>query len=56
MYDTINLSALLVSIGFKTPQAFSYGKRDAWLASVGLDLDECGTEYEPESLHIVERP
>lgn len=53
MYDRINLGALLVSLGYKNPQL---QKHDTSLIphwnEYGLDLDERGNEYKPESLYI----
>jgi hypothetical protein len=53
MYDRINLSALLVSLGYKNPQLQSYNTSliPNW-NHYGLDLDENGNEYKPESLYV----
>ena len=53
MYDRINLGALLVSLGYKYTQLQSYNQSliPNW-NQYGLDLDEHGNEYKPESLYI----
>jgi hypothetical protein len=53
MYDRINLSALLVSLGYNNLQLRSYNEsliRD-W-NQYGLDLDARGNEYKPGSLYV----
>jgi SAM-dependent methyltransferase len=53
MYDRINLSTLLVSLGYKNPQLQKHNTSliPNW-NEYGLDLDEHGNEYKPESLYI----
>ncbi len=53
MYDKINLSALLISLGYKNPKLQSYNTSSIpdW-NNYGLDVDENGNEYKPESLYI----
>jgi SAM-dependent methyltransferase len=53
MYDKINLSALLISLGYKNTQLQSYNTSSIpdW-NNYGLDFDEKGNEYKPESLYI----
>jgi hypothetical protein len=53
MYDRINLSVLLVSLGYTNLQLQSYQKSliPNW-NQYGLDLDEHGNEYKPGSLYI----
>ena len=52
-YDRINLSALLVSLGYNYPQLQSYNTSliPNW-NEYGLDLDENGNEYKPESFYM----
>lgn len=52
-YDRINLSALLVSLGYNNPQLQSYNSSliPNW-NDYGLDLDENGNEYKPESFYM----
>lgn len=53
MYDRFNLAALLESCGFTNPcvRSFDHSGIDDW-ASLGLDMDESGNEYKPESLYM----
>lgn len=53
MYDRINLSALLVSLGYKNPEVKTYNQSiiPNW-NQVGLDFDENDNEYKPGSLYI----
>jgi hypothetical protein len=53
MYDRINLSALLESVGFVSPriQAYDRSQIPDWNA-YGLDRDAAGNEYKTESLYI----
>lgn len=53
MYDRVNLGALLVSLGYRDPQLQSYS--DSLVPNwneYGLDVDERGNEYKPESLYM----
>jgi ubiquinone/menaquinone biosynthesis C-methylase UbiE len=56
MYDKINLSVLLVSCGYNNPQSYNYNTSQIsdW-NKYGLDLDEHGNEYKPESMYIETR-
>jgi SAM-dependent methyltransferase len=53
MYDFKNLSALLVRNGFRDPRRMSFDESaiPGW-NEYGLDRDEAGGEYKPESLYI----
>lgn len=53
MYDRVNLSALLVALGYKNIVLQSYNTSliPNW-NQYGLDLDEHGNQYKPESLYI----
>lgn len=53
MYDKVNLSALLISLGYKNLQLQGYSTSIVpnWI-QYGLDTDEHGNEYEPDSLYI----
>lgn len=53
MYDRFNLAALLLSCGFTDPgvRSFDHSDIDDW-HSLGLDMDESGNEYKPESLYM----
>jgi SAM-dependent methyltransferase len=53
MYDRINLSALLISLGYKNLQLQTYNTSSIrnW-NQYRLDLDEHGSEYKPGSLYI----
>jgi len=53
MYDKINLSIFLTSLGYKNPQVQSYNQSliPDW-NQYGLDLDTSGNEYKPESLYL----
>jgi SAM-dependent methyltransferase len=53
MYDRINLSILLVSLGYSNVQVRSYGESlvPNW-NQYGLDLDSVGKEYKPDSLYM----
>ena len=53
MYDRINLCALLLRLGYRNPQRQSYNTSliPNW-NQYGLDLDDNGNEYKPESLYI----
>ena len=53
MYDRINLSVLLISLGYKNPklQSFNTSLIPNW-NHYGLDSDENGNQYKPESLYI----
>jgi hypothetical protein len=56
MYDRVNLGALLVSLGYKTPQLQSHSESlvPDW-TQYGLDVDEYGNEYKPKSLYVEAR-
>ena len=56
MYDRINLSAKLTNIGYKEVQVKEYDTSliPHW-NEFGLDLDEGGNQYKPESLYIEAR-
>ena len=53
MYDRINLSELLLSLGYLSPQVQKYNASSIpdW-NRFGLDLDEQGNEYKPGSLYV----
>ena len=53
MYDRFNLAALLQSCGFTDPcvRSFDRSALDDWQL-LGLDKDEAGNEYKPESLYM----
>lgn len=53
MYDRFNLAALLQSCGFTDPcvRSFDHSAIDDW-HTLGLDMDESGSEYKPESLYM----
>ena len=53
MYDRINLSALLTSLGYRSPQVQSYDRSliPNW-HEYRLDLNEHGKEYKPASLYM----
>ena len=53
MYDRVNLVELLVSLGYRNPhhQDYNLSLIPDW-KQYGLDLDERGNEYKPESLYI----
>ena len=53
MYDRFNFAALLLSCGFTDPgvRSFDHSAIDDWY-SLGLDMDESGNEYKPESLYM----
>ena len=53
MYDRINLSALLVRLGYRAPRCQSHDTSliPRWHA-YGLDVDEQGQEYKPGSLYM----
>jgi SAM-dependent methyltransferase len=52
-YDRISLCELLVDIGFRNPEIHEYNtsKIPNW-SKYGLDTDEFGNQYKPESLYI----
>jgi SAM-dependent methyltransferase len=53
MYDRFNLSALLLAAGFVEPQVCSFdSSRIPEWNDYGLDRNEQGNEYKPESLYI----
>lgn len=56
MYDRINLGALLVTLGYRNPQRQGHDTSliPNW-NQYGLDVDEHGNEYKPESLYIEAR-
>ena len=53
MYDGISLKALLVSLGYKEVLIQDYNKSliQNW-SEYGLDTDENGNQYKPESLYV----
>jgi SAM-dependent methyltransferase len=53
MYDRVNLSVLLRRVGFRDPvcQAYNTSQVAAW-NEVGLDLDERGGQYKPDSFYL----
>lgn len=53
MYDRINLSTLLLSVGFRSPEVRDHltSKIPDW-DSYGLDLNPDGNEYRPGSLYV----
>lgn len=53
MYDRVNLGALLVSLGYKTPEIRSYNTSliPNW-HEYGLDVDDLGNEYKTGSLYM----
>ncbi|MDU8884653.1 methyltransferase domain-containing protein [Yeosuana sp. MJ-SS3] len=53
MYDRISLSTLLINFGFKEPQTQKYNSSTItnW-NNYGLDFDQNGNEYKPNSLYI----
>ena len=53
MYDRINISNLLISNGFKRPRIQQYNTSiiPDW-NEYGLDLDERGNEYKPDSVYV----
>lgn len=53
MYDRFSLAAALAAVGFRETQARTVAESAAagW-ASFGLDTDESGREYKPESLYV----
>jgi len=53
MYDRINLSALLVSCGFRNSQLYSFNESQIpnW-NHYGLDLDGLGNEYKSGSIYM----
>ncbi len=53
MYDRINLSALLTSLGYRNPHPRTYNSSliPNW-NDYGLDIDEQGNEYKPGSLYM----
>ena len=53
MYDRFNLAALLQACGFTEPcvRRFDHSAIDDW-GLLGLDMDESGNEYKPESLYM----
>jgi SAM-dependent methyltransferase len=53
MYDRINLGALLSRLGYRNPQirSFSTSLIPNW-NQYGLDQDEDGLEYKPDSLYV----
>lgn len=53
MYDRVNLSALLTSLGYNNPIVQSYNtSMIADWNQYGLDLDEYHNEYKPESMYL----
>lgn len=56
MYDRFNLAALLQSGGFVDPRVCDFANSSiADWHSLGLDMDETGREYKPESLYMEAR-
>ena len=53
MYDRVNLSALLISLGYKNIRIQQYNTSliPGW-NQYGLDLTEFASEYKPESMYI----
>jgi len=53
MYDRINLKAKLINIGYKEVnlQAYNTSLIPNWV-EYGLDVDEKGNQYKPESLYV----
>ena len=53
MYDHVNLRVLLESTGFADPEVKAYADSaiPGW-AGFGLEVNEDGTEYKPESLYM----
>lgn len=53
MYDRFNLAALLEASGFTNPRVCSFDRSaiDDWRL-LGLDMDDFGNEYKPESLYM----
>jgi SAM-dependent methyltransferase len=53
MYDRINLKALLIDLGYKEVRVQDYNTSliPNW-TEYGLDIDENGNQYKPESLYV----
>jgi SAM-dependent methyltransferase len=53
MYDRFNLSALLTRLGYRDPRVEQFNtSRIARWNEYGLDQNETGAEYKPESLYL----
>jgi hypothetical protein len=53
MYDRVNLAAILRDLGYRDIRLESYrtSRIPEW-AAYGLDVNEDGAEYKPESLYF----